>query len=67
MNCFEVQEHWGNLANAISELIKKVEAETGSQSFRDISDRHSLSKIDKKLYEALEVATKAYEALEPKD
>lgn len=67
MDCFEVQEHWGNLMIAISELIKKVEAEIGSQNFKDVSDRHSLSKIDKKLYEALEVANKAYEALEPKD
>ena len=67
MNWQDVQKRWGEIADAISELISKVETEIGSKNFRAVSDRHSLSKIDKKLYEALEVANKAYEALEPKN
>ena len=65
MDWQEVQKHWENLSDAISELIKKVEAEIGSQNFGTVNDRHSLSKIDKKLYEALEIVNKAYESYEP--
>ncbi len=57
-------ERWHRIAESISSLISSVEAEIGAKNFTDLSDRHALSKIDKKLYEALEVAQKAISALE---
>ena len=56
-------ERWYSLASEIEVLISKVEAEVAAQSFKDTASRHSLSKIDKKLYEALEIANKAADAL----
>ena len=60
----QVLEHWHKLAESISALISGVETEIGAKNFTELSDRHALSKIDKKLYEALEVAQKAISALE---
>ena len=55
----EVNEHerWYVVRDAISELIAKTEA----QHFIEMSNRHGLVKINKKLYEALEIAQKALE------
>ena len=39
MDWQEAQKHWGILADAISELIKKVESEIGSQNFRAVSQQ----------------------------
>ena len=52
---------WFEIANGLEELIGKLEAEIGAKNLLEISDRHSLLKIDKKLYEALEIANKALE------
>ena len=60
----QVLERWYKLAESISALISGVETEIGAKNFTELSDRHALSKIDKKLYEALEVAQKAISALE---
>ncbi|MBQ7220736.1 MAG: hypothetical protein IJS28_07140 [Synergistaceae bacterium] len=56
-------ERWYSIASEIEALISMVEAEIGAKNFSGTSSRHSLSKIDKKLYEALEIANKAAEAL----
>ena len=56
-------ERWLFLADCIGQLIGTVEKEIAEKNFTELNDRHSLSKIDKKLYEALEVANKAAEAL----
>ncbi|MBR0035691.1 MAG: hypothetical protein IJP54_08435 [Synergistaceae bacterium] len=57
-------EHWLNIADEISALITKIESEIGAQNFTETADRHGLSKINKKLYEALEVAQKAIQKAE---
>ena len=56
-------ERWLFLADCIGQLISTVEKEIADKNFTELNDRHSLSKIDKKLYEALEVANKAADAL----
>ena len=56
-------ERWNSIASEIEALIGMVEAEVGAKNFTSTSSRHSLSKIDKKLYEALEIANKAADAL----
>ena len=55
---------WLSIADDISKLIAKIESEIGAQNFTETADRHGLSKINKKLYEALEVAQKAIEKAE---
>ncbi len=54
---------WCDIAGSIEELIQCIEGEIGSKEFTETSDRHGLAKINKKLYEALEVANKAASAL----
>ena len=54
--------HWYAITDAISEVIAKTEA----QHFSEISNRHGLVKINKKLYEALEIAQKALDKGETK-
>jgi hypothetical protein len=56
-------ERWLFLADCIGRLIGTVEKEIGEKNFAGVNDRHSLSKINKKLYEALEVASKAADTL----
>ena len=63
MSDMERYNKWCDIGSSIEELISKVECEIGEKNFTETSDRHSLSKIDKKLYEALEVANKAASAL----
>ena len=64
MSDMERYNKWCDIGSSIEELISKVEGEIGEKkNFTETSDRHSLSKIDKKLYEALEVANKAASAL----
>ena len=55
----EINEHerWYEITDAISALIAKTEV----QRFVLMSNRHGLVKINKKLYEALEIAQKALE------
>ena len=48
-----------SIADDISGVITRIEAEIGAKNFTETADRHGLSKINKKLYEALEVAQKA--------
>ena len=57
-------EHWLGIADDISALIAKIESEIGAQNLTETADRHGLSKINKKLYEALEVAQKAIQKAE---
>ena len=57
-------EHWQSIADDISALITKIESEIGAQNFTETADRHGLPKINKKLYEALEVAQKAIQKAE---
>ncbi len=57
-------DRWLSIADDISKLIAKIESEIGAQNFTETADRHGLSKINKKLYEALEVAQKAIEKAE---
>ena len=52
-------ERWMSIADDISGVITRIEAEIGAKNFTETADRHGLSKINKKLYEALEVAQKA--------
>ncbi len=59
----ERYNRWTDIAGSIEELISFIEGEISSKDFKETSDRHGLSKIDKKLYEALEVANKAASAL----
>ena len=51
------EANWYEILKEISGFIEKME----DQHFEGMSDRHSLVKITKKLYEALEVAQKAIE------
>ncbi len=53
-------ERWLGIVGDISGLIGKMEA----QQFSDMNDKHGLVKINKKLYEALEIAQKAVEKAE---
>ncbi len=57
-------DRWLSIADDISKLIAKIESEIGEQNFTETADRHGLSKINKKLYEALEIAQKAIEKAE---
>jgi hypothetical protein len=63
MTEMERYDKWCEIASRVEELIGFVEGEIGTKKFTETSDRHGLSKIDKKLYEALEVANKAASAL----
>lgn len=63
MSELERYDKWMGIAHSIERLISSIEAEIGEKNFTETADRHSLSKIDKKLYEALEVANKAADAL----
>ena len=58
---------WCDIAGSIKELIGFIEGEIGSKGFTETSDRHGLSKINKKLYEALEVAQKAIQKAETQE
>ena len=64
MTGMERYDKWCEIARSLEDLISSIEKEIGASNFTETSDRHSLSKIDKKLYEALEVANKAASALE---
>ena len=64
MTAMERYDKWREISSNIEELIIRVEKEIGASNFTETNDRHSLSKIDKKLYEALEVANKAASAIE---
>lgn len=64
MTGMERYDKWCEIARSLEALISSIEKEIGAKNFTETTDRHSLSKIDKKLYEALEVATKAASALE---
>ena len=57
MDAVNESERWYEITDAISELIAKTEA----QHFIGMSNSHGLVKINKKLYEALEIAQKALE------
>lgn len=57
--------HWYAIAEAISEVIVAI-VKTEAQLFSEISNRHGLLKINKKLYEALEIAQKALDKGETK-
>ena len=63
MSDMERYNKWCEIAERIEAVISDIEAEIGSKNFTETSDRHGLSKINKKLYEALEVANKAASAL----
>lgn len=63
MTDMERYDKWCEIARSIEGLITQVEGEIGSRDFTETSDRHGLTKIAKKLYEALEVANKAASAL----
>ena len=63
MTEMERYNKWCDIGSSIEELITMIEGEIGEKNFTETSDRHSLSKIDKTLYEALEVANKAASAL----
>ena len=54
---------WCEIGERIEAVIGDIEAEISSKNFTETSDRHGLVKINKKLYEALEVANKAASAL----
>ena len=57
MDAVNESERWYTVVDAISELIARTEA----QSFEVMENRYGLVKINKKLYEALEIAQKALE------
>lgn len=63
MTEMERYNKWTEIAESLEALIGTIEKEIGSKNFTETSDRHGLSKINKKLYEALEVANKAASAL----
>ena len=64
MNLDERYNRWFEIADCITDIIDKIEAEIDSNHFSEPDDRQALSKINKKMYEALEIAQKVYLALE---
>ena len=63
MTEMERYQKWCEIAGSIEQWIASIEREISSKEFTETSDRHGLTKIDKKLYEALEIANKAASAL----
>ena len=63
MTEMERYNKWCAIAGSIEQWIASIEREISSKEFTETSDRHGLTKIDKKLYEALEIANKAASAL----
>ena len=57
MDAMSDYERWLEITDAISQLIAKTEA----MRFMGMDNRHGLVKVNKKLYEALEIAQKALE------
>ena len=64
MTEMERYNKWTEIAESLEALIGTIEKEIGSKNFTETSDRHGLSKINKKLYEALDVAQKAIQKAE---